>query len=180
MRVELEYKLRNPPHYPLSPTYQLSYFWYAQLSKQYALWPRFPLASLPCCYVPRYHLLRLGLFRGKYFKFGLIFVINGQTTPVLLDLRTATPFTLSDWYTVYNCSPNTITITRTAPAPSFTFYLTALVAGQPFPAESHIISSPPYSTPTTGYNLFTFPGLTVTSLTPGQPIRIVISIPLSS
>lgn len=178
--MRIKYKLRNPPHNPLSPTYRVSYFWYAQLPKQYDLRPRFPLAYLPCCYVPRYHLSHLGLFRSKYFKFGLIFVINGQTTLALLDLRTATPFTLSDWYTVYNCSPNTINTTSAALPSTFTFYLTALVAGQPFPAKSHILASPTYSTPTTGYDLFTFPGLTVTSLTPGQAIEIVISIPLSS
>lgn len=98
---------------------------------------------------------------------------------VLEDLRSATAFTYTDAFYINNCSvsihtsiPN-ITVT---PTPTTTFF-TAVVDGTSFPAQNSFIVQETWwisvTTTTTVYESFTFPGLTVTSLTPGQSIQMV-------
>jgi hypothetical protein len=58
---------------------------------------------------------------------------------------------------------------------SVTTWFTAVVDGTSFPAQnSEVTGIITNEQPTTVYESYTFPGLTVTSLTPGEAITMVI------
>lgn len=85
-----------------------------------------------------------------------------QTPANLGDLRTATPFTYTLTVSATECvtDPETVTV-------SWTWF----VQGTPFTAENN----PPLTFSANGYYYFTytFPGMTVTSLTRGEQITLV-------
>ena len=81
-----------------------------------------------------------------------------------MDLRTPTPYTwtLSAFITGCATAPETITL-----------HDTWLVEGTTFPAQN--TATVTFSSDGTVFVTFTFPGMTVTSLTPGEPITLVCS-----
>jgi hypothetical protein len=102
-----------------------------------------------------------------------------------VDLATPTPLTYIDTRTVYNCS---VTTTSYNPAlPLLTEFQTqwfvATVNGMTYPAENSIPITQIITTTTYITTPITFPGLTVTQLTPGEAITLVpllICLPLVS
>ena len=97
----------------------------------------------------------------------------------LKDLRSATAFTYTDSLYINNCSVSTYTFTPnvTVTLQGITTFFTAVVDGTPFPAQNSFILQSTWwfsiTTTTTFYKSYTFPGLTVTKLTPGQAIQMV-------
>jgi len=95
----------------------------------------------------------------------------------LEDLRSATAFTYVDTYYLSNCSVFISTLNPAVTPPVTTTFFTAVVDGKSFPAQNSLIiqeESWAYVFTTTEiYQSFTFTGLIVTTLTPGQSIQIV-------
>lgn len=103
---------------------------------------------------------------------------NCQTVTELSDLRTATAFTYGDPISAFNCSsitPYRPTGTDTQAYTPLTTWFTAIVNGTPFPCDNSVIGTMQYTQTTTVYISYTFPGLTVTSLTPGESIQMVFT-----
>ena len=89
----------------------------------------------------------------------------------LSNLQTPTPFTYTNYLTVYNCSP----FTYTGTVQFLTTWFTAAINGTEYPASnSEVISFADAETNTIIYKTYVFPGVTVTSLTPGENIELVI------
>jgi len=108
-------------------------------------------------------LLLIALFPSAYAACNIT-GINQQTIPGLNDLRTATPFTFTLSVAASNCATAPLTLTDS---------LTWDVDGTPFPAASPIIVTYTNAAPAISYLIATFPGMIVTSLTPGEPITLV-------
>ena len=94
--------------------------------------------------------------------------------PALDDLRTATAFTYTESVVVWNCTTVTGLRSDNPLADLATTWYTAIVDGTAFQAEGFFIVELTISTTTTFDAVYTFPGLTVTSLTPGETIEMVI------
>ena len=103
---------------------------------------------------------------------------NCQTVTELSDLRAATVFTYTDPISAFNCSSITpFTGPQTQAYTPLTSWYTAIVNGTPFPCQNSIIGTMVFTQTTTIYVSYTFPGLTVTSLTPGESIQMVFNPP---
>jgi hypothetical protein len=99
----------------------------------------------------------------------------------LSDLRTPTAFTYGEALSIFNCTLLTYTPTPNDPAQFFpvTTWMIADISGSLFPAENSYIAGidAPLNTITTTatiYESYTFPDLTVTILTQGEAITMVI------
>ena len=100
----------------------------------------------------------------------------------LSDLRTPTAFTYGDVVSFYNCTLLTYTPTPNVTLQFFptTTWFVADISGTLFPAENSYIAGidAPLNTITTTTTIiaeyYTFPPLTVTSLTQGEAITLVI------
>jgi len=94
----------------------------------------------------------------------------------LVDLRTPTAFTYLDGITIYNCSTNTSLL---GPPTFYTTYYVAYLDDTPFSAQNSVVGTYTITSDTTFYEAYTFSGLTVTSLTPGESIVMVSPITFS-
>jgi hypothetical protein len=91
----------------------------------------------------------------------------------LQDLRTAAAFTYTDTVSIYNCS-SVVPTNKSISVTYLTTVYAAIVNGTNYPAQNTVVITtlPVYAT-TTFYESYTFPGLTVTSLTRGEVIQMV-------
>ena len=90
-----------------------------------------------------------------------------------MDLVTPTPLTYTDTRSVYNCSWITAVDNLDATPTYYTQYYTATVSGEPYPAQNSIVLTEIITSTTYLYFPVTFPGLTVTQLSPGEAITLV-------
>jgi hypothetical protein len=102
-----------------------------------------------------------------------IITVDRQWVPAFDDLQTATAFTYTDSVVVWNCTTETGLWSINPLATMVTTWYTAIVAGTAFPAEDVVVIEYTISTTTTLYAVYTFPGVTVTSLTPEETITMV-------
>jgi len=65
----------------------------------------------------------------------------------------------------------------TVPLTYYTTWYNAFVGGKTYPAQNSAVATFAITTSTYVYEQYVFPGLTVTSLTPGQLIVMVLSVP---
>jgi hypothetical protein len=90
--------------------------------------------------------------------------VNENVLTGLNDLRTATPFTFTLSVAASSCATDPLTLTDA---------LTWDVQGTPFPAVEQGVITYTGAALQTYYATFTFPGMTVTSLVPGEPLTLV-------
>lgn len=84
------------------------------------------------------------------------------------DLRLATPLSLVDIVSDWNCSATPVTITA---------WRTAYLSGNSYPADPYLIIMTDQETNTL-FLTYSFPGLLLTGLKPGDIITVVISLSL--
>jgi len=97
-----------------------------------------------------------------------------------MNLATPTILTYTDTTAVLNCSVYT-TIYEADQGPlEFEFitqWFVATVNGMGYPAENSVVLTQVVTTTDYLYNAYTFPGLTVTQLSPGEAITLVPPTP---
>jgi len=98
-----------------------------------------------------------------------------------MNLATPTILTYTDTTAVLNCSVYT-TIYEADQGPlEFEFitqWFVATVNGMGYPAENSVVLTQVVTTTDYLYNAYTFPGLTVTQLSPGEAITLVPPSPV--
>lgn len=87
-----------------------------------------------------------------------------QQPPNLSDLRTPTPFTFTLSAIAAGCDTDPLTLS---------FSETWLINGTGFPAANPVLVTLTNAAPSSFYAVITFTGITVTSLTPGEPMTLV-------
>jgi hypothetical protein len=86
----------------------------------------------------------------------------------LSDLHIATPLSLVDIVSDWNCSATPVTITA---------WRTAYLSGNPYPADPYLLIMTDQEVNTL-FHTYSFPGLLLTLLKPGDIITVVIPISL--
>lgn len=89
-----------------------------------------------------------------------------QEPPNLTDLRTPTPFTFTLSAIADGCNTDPLTLS---------FSETWLIDGTGFPAENPVLVTLTNAAPASFFATITFLGITVTSLTPGEQMTLVIN-----
>jgi hypothetical protein len=74
---------------------------------------------------------------------------------------------------VYNCSVDVSVLSYTGVPTYYTTWYNAVIGTTTFPCENSVVESFTIDTSTSFFETYVFPGLTVTSLTPGEIIVMV-------